>query len=451
VSQTRYARSGDVSVAYQVRGEGSSDVVIVPGSFSNVDLLWDLPGWGQLVTKLAANHRVIAFDKRGTGLSDPVVGAPDMETRMDDVRAVLDAVKSERASILGISEGGPMSMLFAATYPERISRLILFGTLARNTWAPGYTFPEFTDDEWRSGVREDTEAFRRDPEGVVAAMVRSAAPEAPDDEIAAYIPYFTRGTTPAMFEALALSGMFDVRDVLSAVRVPTLIIQHDGDPWVVPQHGRYLAQHIPGARYVELRRSSHLLSRDSWRPVYSEITSFLAEAGADLDDDRSQESDRSLLTILFTDIVASTATAAELGDHRWREVVGEHHQIVRRELARFGGREANTMGDGFLATFDGPARAVRCAISTVGALAERGITIRAGLHSGECELVENQPAGLAVHIGARVAAQAGPGEVVVSQTVRDLIVGSDIGLAERPSPPPKGVPGEWKLYSVLPT
>ena len=444
--QTRYARSENVSVAYQVMGEGASDVLMVPGSFSNVELVWGVPGWGSILTELASRYRVIAFDKRGTGLSDHVAGAPDMEARMDDVRAVMDAVKSERASLLGVSEGGPMSVLFAATHPERVSRLILFASLARRTWAPGYTWPEETVDELREGAKEDAENFRRDPEGTVAAIVRSGAPDATEEEVVAYVPYFARGTTPAMVEWLGLSGDFDIRDVLPVVRAPTLVIHHADDPWVDPRHGRYLAEHIPTARYVELPGRSHLPSRRDWRPVYAEIDRFLAET----DDAREVQPNRSLLTLLFTDIVGSTATAAELGDRRWQTMVEEHHAIVRRNLTRFQAKEANTMGDGFLATFDGPARGVRCALTIVAALAERSITIRAGLHSGECEVVDGQPAGLAVHIGARVADQAGPGEVVVSRTVRDLIVGSDISLTERPSAQLKGVPGEWTLYTVAP-
>jgi pimeloyl-ACP methyl ester carboxylesterase len=444
---TKYARSGAVSIAYQVAGEGDSDVLIVPGSLSNVEIVWGVPGWGRVLAELAARYRVIAFDKRGTGLSDPVREAPDMEARMDDVRAVLDAVKSERASILGVSEGGPMSMLFAATYPDRVSRLILFGTLARSTWAPGYTWADSTAEEWTQGVQEDVESFRRDPDGTIATFVRSAAPDATDEEVAQYVPYFKRGTTPASYEALALSGVFDIRDVLPAVRVPTLVIHHSEDPWVVPEHGRYVAAHIPNARYVELPARSHLLTGRDWQPVYAEMERFLAEA-EQLDDHGSGEAERLLLTVLFTDIVGSTATAAEIGDERWHTVVDEHHDIVRRHLAQFQGTEANTMGDGFLATFDGPARGVRCAVAIVNGLADRGITVRAGLHTGECETVDGQPAGLTVHIGARVAALAGPREVVVSQTVRDLIVGSNIRLIERGLSPLKGVPGVWNLYTV---
>jgi len=445
--QTRYARSGDVSIAYQVLGEGDRDLVVVPGSTSNVEYVWDTPGWGRVFRELADTTRVIAFDKRGTGMSDPVAGAPTLETRMDDVRAVMDAVKSERAALVGVSEGAPMCVLFAATYPDRAWALVLYGGVARATWAPGYPWAP-NEEEYLRDMREAVEAFRAAPDAVLTAAIRDGAPDATDDEVARYLPYLRHGTTPAAWEALDRMNLgIDVRDILPAVRAPTLVLHQADDSWVPIEVGRYLAGRIPNARMVELAGRGHLLTSASWPPVLEHVRGFLADAGATM---RAEEPDRALVTVLFTDMVGSTETAAALGDGRWRDLVREHHRIIRGELARFRGREVDTAGDGFLAAFDGPARGIRCALAVVDAVRPLGVEVRAGLHTGECELVDGKPAGLAVHIGARVAAQAGPAEVVVSQTVRDLVAGSGIAFSERPPAPLKGVPGEWRLHTVVP-
>jgi pimeloyl-ACP methyl ester carboxylesterase len=445
--QTRYARSGDVSIAYQVLGEGDRDLVVVPGSTSNVEYVWDTPGWGRVFRELAANTRVIAFDKRGTGMSDPVGGAPTLETRMDDVRAVMDAVKSERAALVGVSEGAPMCILFAATYPDRAWGLVLYGGVARATWAPGYPWAP-NEEEYLREMREAVEAFRAAPDDVITGAIRDGAAGATDDEVARYLPFMRHGTTPATWEALDRMNLgIDVRDIPSAVRAPTLVIHQVDDPWVPVEVGRYLAGRIPNARMVELAGAGHLLTAATCPPVFEHVSRFLDEADAV---SLAHEPDRALVTVLFTDMVSSTEKAAELGDSRWRDLVREHHRIVRGELARFRGREVDTAGDGFLAAFDGPARGIRCALAVVDAVRPLGVEVRAGLHTGECELVDGKPAGLAVHIGARVAAQAGPAEVVVSQTVRDLVAGSGIEFRERPPAPLKGVPGEWRLHTVTP-
>ena len=445
--QTRYARSGDVSIAYQVLGEGDRDLVVVPGSFSNVEYLWDTPGWGEVFRELAASTRVIAFDKRGTGMSDPVAGAPTLETRMDDVRAVMDAVKSERAALVGVSEGATMSVLFAATYQDRVWALVLYAGIARATWAPGYPWAP-NQEEYLREMREGVEAFRAAPDDVIWGALRDGAPAATEDELARYFPYLRHGTTPATWEALDRMNLaIDVRDVLPAVRAPTLALHYQGDTWVPVDVSRYVASRIPNARLVELPGGSHLLTAATWPPVCEHVRDFLDDAGARIP---SEEPDRALVTVLFTDMVASTEKAAALGDARWRDLVREHHRLIRAELARFRGREVDTAGDGFLAAFDGPARGIRCALAVVDAVRPLGVEVRAGLHTGECELVDGKPAGLAVHIGARVAAQAGPAEVVVSQTVRDLVAGSGIEFAERPPAPLKGVPGDWRLHTVVP-
>jgi pimeloyl-ACP methyl ester carboxylesterase len=445
--QTRYARSGDVSIAYQVLGEGDRDLVVVPGSTSNVEYVWDTPGWGQVFRELAANTRVIAFDKRGTGMSDPVAGAPTLETRMDDVRAVMDAVKSERAALLGVSEGAPMCVLFAATYPDRAQAIVLYAGTARATWAPGYPWAP-SEDEYLREMREAVEAFRAAPDAVIMEGIRDGAPDATDDELRRYFPYIRQGTTPATWEALDRMNLgIDVRDVLPAVRAPTLILHQVDDRWVPVEAGRYLARRIPNARMVELAGGGHLPTSATYRPLLEHVRDFLEHTGTGFS---VQEPDRALVTVLFTDMVSSTETAAALGDSRWRDLVREHHRIIRGELARFRGREVDTAGDGFLAAFDGPARGIRCALAVVDAVRPLGVEVRAGLHTGECELVDGKPAGLAVHIGARVAAQAGPAEVVVSQTVRDLVAGSGIEFLERPPAPLKGVPGEWRLHTVVP-
>ncbi len=440
--ETRYARSGDVAVAYQVLGEGPFDVVVAPGTVSHVELNWDAAGWDALLRGLTGHARVIIFDKRGTGLSDRDVGVPTLEDRSDDIRAVMDAVKSPRAALYGVSEGVPMSVVFAASYPERVSALVLYGGYARVLWAPDYQFgiPERT---FRRRVDKDAEVFMRP--GALEAFARSGMPLADQAEVRAYARMIRYGASPAAFEALDRMNMsIDVRKVLPVISAPTLVLRQSADPWVKAEHSRYLAEHIPGAVFLELDGDEHLLRAAAARQILTLTIPFVQEAAAR----EAPEPDKVLATILFSDIVGSTARAAELGDTKWRQLLGEHHARVRRQLARFRGVELDTAGDGFFAWFDGPARGIRCAVAIRETLRELGLEVRLGLHTGECEALDGKIAGIAVSIGARVSALAAAGEVLVSQTVKDLVAGSGITFEDRGVQQLKGVPGEWRLYSV---
>jgi len=444
-AETRYARSGDVSIAYQVTGDGPFDVVFVPGFVSHVELAWDVPGMAAYNRRLASFCRLIRFDKRGTGMSDRVSGVPTLETRMDDVRAVMDATGCERAALIGVSEGGPMSILFAATYPERAWALALCGTFARVRWAPDYPIGA-SDEEAR---RDDEEIEQRwgEPDAAIA-LAREVAPESSDDELQAFATMIRQSASPGA--ALALNRMndeIDVRDVLPAIRVPTLVLNREGEHPFIRQGSAYLAQHIAGARYVELPGSSHAPFAGDSESYVRASEGFLQEAWAE-EALAEPEPDRVLATILFTDIVGSTAKAVELGDARWRELLEQHHATVRRLLLRHRGTELDTAGDGFFASFDGPARGIRCARAITESVRDLGIEVRAGLHTGECERMNSKVGGIAVHIGARVAAEAGPGEVVVSSTVKDLVAGSGIAFHDRGAAELKGVPGEWRLFAV---
>jgi pimeloyl-ACP methyl ester carboxylesterase len=437
VPETRYAKSGDVSIAYQVVGDGSLDLVYVSGWVSNLELMWDEPQYERFLRRLASFSRLIVFDKRGTGLSDPVAldHLPTLEQRMDDVRAVMDAVGSERAAVFGNSEGGQMSLLFAATYPERTVALVTQGTFAKRLWSPDYPWaptPEAREQEIR-----DIEASWADLD------VTTLAPSTDDAFRRRLAAYFRRSASPAVGAAfLRMNTQADLRAVLPTIRVPTLVIHRADDRDVSVEEGRWIASQIPGARYVELPGIDHVPWVGNQDEVLDEIEEFLTGARP------APEPDRVLATVLFTDIAGSTARAVELGDRRWRELLEVHHAAVRRQLERFRGREVDTAGDGFLATFDGPARGVRCARAIVDAVREVGLDLRAGLHTGECELVNGGVRGIAVHTGARVAAQAGPGEVLVSSTVKDLTPGSGIEFEDRGEHELKGVPGEWRLYAV---
>jgi class 3 adenylate cyclase/esterase/lipase len=447
VSETRYARSGDVTIAYRVAGEGPFDIVFVPGAGSHVELAWDLPvpfrGWFEHFASFA---RLIHFDKRGTGMSDAVSPATTLETRMDDVRAVMDAAGSGRAAVIGISEGGPMSALFAATYPDRAWALVLWGAMAKQTRTPDYP--------WGYDEAETLELIANMPANVntrpqrLEAGAREACPTASEEEIKALATYFRNGLTPG--GAVALNRMnlgIDVRDVLPAIRIPTLVLHYTRDPWVEVGNGRYLAEHIPGATLVELPEEGHIPSAATSSPSLDAIEKFLRRAW-DAGAWEESEPDRVLATVLFTDIVGSSEHAAAVGDREWRKTLEQHHELVRRQLVRFRGREVDTAGDGFFASFDGPARAIRCACAISEAVGELGIDVRAGLHTGECEVVDGKVAGIAVHTGARVASQAQPGEVLVSSTVKDLVAGSEIQFADRGVSALKGIPGEWRLFAV---
>jgi pimeloyl-ACP methyl ester carboxylesterase len=438
--ETRYARSGDVNIAYQVVGDGPRDLVFVPGWVSHIEYMWEEPGFAAFLRRLASFSRLILFDKRGTGLSDrvPNTELPTLEQRMDDVRAVMDAVGSERAALMGISEGGPMCLLFGATYPDRTTALIMIGSYARRIWAP--------DQPW-AAREEQYEAFVDDVQrnwgGPVGLAIR--APSRMDDAAFTrwWATYLRMSASPGAAEALTrMNGPIDVRHVLPVVQVPTLILHRSGDRSLPVDGARYMAEHIPGASYVELEGDDHLPFVGDQDSILDEVEQFLTGVR------HGPEPDRVLATILFTDIVGSTERVAELGDRRWRELLEAHHAAVRRELERFRGREVDTAGDGFLATFDGPARAIRCAIAIREGVSALGLEVRAGLHTGECELHGESVAGIAVHVGARVAALAGPSEVLVSGTVKDLVAGSGIEFDDRGVHELKGVPGEWRVHAV---
>jgi class 3 adenylate cyclase/pimeloyl-ACP methyl ester carboxylesterase len=445
VSEVRYARSGEVNIAYRVAGDGPFDVVFVPGSGSHVELIWDVPVFRVWFERLASYARLIHFDKRGTGMSDAVSAATPLETRMDDVRAVMDAAGSERAAVFGVSEGGPMSALFAATYPDRAWALVLHGAKARELRAPDYPWGEDEAERLEAIAKVTADVGNRGAR--LLAMAR-ACPSADDEEIAALARLFQNALSPGASQALARMNLeIDIRHVLPAIRIPTLVLHNAGDSWVQVGNGRYLAQHIPGARYVEFPEEGHILSAANSGPMLDEIERFLRrawEAGAV----EENEPDRVLATVLFTDIVGSSEHAATLGDRAWRDVLQRHHEIVRRSLLRHRGVEVDTAGDGFFASFDGPARAIRCACAITDSVRDLGIDVRAGLHTGECELVDGKVAGIAVHTGARVASKAQPGEVLVSSTVKDLVAGSGIAFQDRGLTELKGIPGEWRLFAI---
>ena len=442
VPETRYARSGKVSIAYQVVGEGGPDLVFVPGVISNVEYAWLQPACAAWLRSLASFSRLIWFDKRGTGVSDRVTDVPTLETRMDDVRAVMDAVGSQQAVLMGVSEGGPMSILFAATYPERVSALILWGSDVKGVRTDDYPWARSFDEAIRAV--EDAAERWGSPDYCDEAL-RTAAPSLADDEDFRrwWATYMRLAASPASAAALLRMNMeIDVRRVLPAIRVPTLVLHRTDDRLVDVQNSRYIAERIPHARGVELPGVDHFAWIGDTERVLAEIKTFLAEVREGV------HIDRRLATVLFTDIVGSTQKAAELGDRRWRALVAAHHTHVRTELARFRGEELDTAGDGFFASFDGPARAIRCACAITDRVRELGIEVRAGLHTGECEVMDGKVGGIAVHIGARVAAQAAPGEVLVSSTVKDLVAGSGIQFRDRGITELKGVPGDWRLYAV---
>jgi class 3 adenylate cyclase len=442
--ETRYARSGDVHIAYQVTGDGPIDLVYVPPFVSHVELAWGVPSSVRLIERLSSIARLIRFDKRGTGMSDRVEGVPTLETRMDDVRAVMDAVGSDEAAVLGASEGGPMSALFAATYPERCWALILFGTFACERQAPDYPWG-VTDDESRAEL--DAMSAWGTPEHA-REVAEQLHPDADDEEKAAFTTLIRQSASPGAAAALVrMNHEIDVRGVLGAIHVPTLILYRSGDHPFIVNGSRYLAEHIPHAASVELPGTEHAMAAGNTPAVLDEIEQFLQVAweGRQV---AEAEPERVLATILFTDIVGSTALAAEIGDRRWRELLTEHHGLIRRELARSRGRELDTAGDGFFASFDGPARAIRCASRISEAVRDLGIDIRAGLHTGECEVIDGKVGGIAVHIGARVASAASAGEVLVSSTVKDLVAGAGIEFGDRGEVELKGVPGEWRLFAV---
>jgi pimeloyl-ACP methyl ester carboxylesterase/class 3 adenylate cyclase len=432
---TRYAKSGDVHVAYQVFGNGPVDLIYIPGFVSHLENLWEQPDLARWLLRLARFARVIMFDKRGTGLSDRMGELPSFDQRMDDLRAVMDAAGIERAAMLGLSEGGPLAMLFAATYPDRCRALVLYGTFARfASWIPTaerlQAMLDYIDKDWGSGVTAGRFApSRRD-----------------DPTFQQWMGRFERlGASPAAAMALMrMNSQVDVTGILSAIRVPTLVIHRTGDQVVAVEGGRFLAEHIPGARLVELPGIDHFVFiGDNTSEIGDQIEEFLTGSTT------AAEMDRVLATVLFTDIVGSTAHAEQLGDQRWRDLLDAHHTTVRRELVRFRGTEVKSLGDGFLAVFDGPARAIRCASGITEAVRPLGIEVRTGLHTGEVQVGEDDVRGIAVHIAARVAALAGAGEVLVSRTVRDLVAGSGIRFIERGRHSLHGLQETMELYGAM--
>ena len=438
--ETRYTKSGDVNIAYQVVGEGPFDLIWVPGWISNVEESWEVPEYAHFLRRLASFSRLILFDKRGTGLSDRVSNErlPTLEQRMDDVRAVLEAAGSERAALFGASEGGNMSVLFSATYPERVRALVLAGIYAKRLWSPDYPWAPTPEERER-----EHETIEREWAGDMD--VSELAPRAADDpELKRRVAtFFRRSASPGAAVALnRMNTLIDTRSVLPTISVPTLVLHRTDDLNVKVEEARWIAQQIPNAKYVELPGDDHLVWTGDTDTLLDEVEEFLTGVR------RGAEPDRLLATVLLTDIVGSTERVAAVGDSRWRELLEAHHRIVRGELERFRGREIDTAGDGFLATFDGPARAIRCACSIRDSVRSLGIEIRAGLHTGECELVGEKVAGIAVHTAARVNGLARPSEVLVSSTVKDLVAGSGIAFAERGEHELKGVPGHWLLYAV---
>jgi class 3 adenylate cyclase len=441
VPDVSYARSGDVAIAYQVIGEGPTDVVFVRGTLADLLAGWDMPLFVDHVEWLAESGRLLLFDKRGSGLSDPVRQVPTLETRMDDVRAVMDAVDSERAVLWAAQEGSRIALLFAATYPERTSALVLYDPTARGLWAPDYPWAP-TDEEWRRELREIRDRWGDRPYLVERAHRLSPVGAQNEEWLEWFVWYQRRSASPAeavAFHRMAMEG--DVRDVLPSVRAPTLVLHRTE----ARDEALFVADRISGARRIEVEG---LHDWFSWADpehnavLLRETEQFIQGLAT------TAPPDRVLATIMFTDIVGSTERAAELGDTAWSELLARHHTLVRGELVRFRGEELDTAGDGFFAAFDGPGRAIECASAIRDGVRSLGLEVRAGLHTGECERIDGKLGGIAVPTGARIAALAEPGEVLVSSTVKDLVAGSGIDFADRGTHELKGVPGDWRLYAV---
>jgi class 3 adenylate cyclase/esterase/lipase len=437
----RYAQDGELSIAYQVVGENELDLVFVPGFISHADLAWNAPLFSKFLRRFGSFARMITFDKRGTGLSERTLGFGSAEDRMDDIRAVMDAAESKQAALVGISEGGPLTALFAATYPDRVSSLVLWGTFARVQRAPDYPvgvdpslinpFIEGLVERWGTG-------------NAIRFFVRHVPT---DPETSAFLARYERSSaTPNMVrEIMRRNCDIDVRTALPAINASTLVVHRSQDNAVPVECGRYLANEIRGARLLELPGNWHL---DGSERGEDDALDSVEEFPTGRRQEPAVPVDRVLKTVLFTDIVNSTARAAAEGDKRWHKLLDAHDATIRLELGRFRGQEVKTTGDGFLAAFDGPGRAINCARAIAGRSRELGIEVRAGVHTGECEMRGDDLAGIAVHIGARVAALAGPGEVLVTSTVRDLVAGSGIEFNEHGLHALKGVPGEWQVLAV---
>lgn len=438
---TRYARSGDLHIAYQTVGDGPFDLVLIDQWFSNVEAMWEFPPLADLLAQLASFSRLILLDKRGTGLSDPVSidALPTIEEWIDDLRAVLDAVGSSRTALLSGTGAAYMTLVFAATYPERTSALVLVDPTARLTWAE--------DNPWgipQDRVPQDLERLRASW-GTGGGTMNFLGPGLLQNRtlVDQYTRYERQSTGPGAAKAMiGLLYELDVRDVLPAITVPTLVLHHAEATRIAPAHGRYVAEHITGARYVEVPGSENYIWAGDSSVLVAEIQEFLTGARP------VKAVERVLATVLFTDIVESTKRAADLGDRAWRDLLERHHGLVREELGRHRGVEIDTAGDGFLATFDGPARAIRCALAVRDAVRGLGLELRCGAHTGEIELAGPGVVGIGVHIAARVCALAGPGEVLVSSTVKDLVAGSGIRFEPRGAHRLKGVPGSWRVFAA---
>jgi class 3 adenylate cyclase len=446
IPEIRFAKSGDVHIAYQVIGDGPVDLVWIHDWISNLELQWEEQLQARFLQQLASFSRLLLFDKRGSGLSDRTVGLDlfTFDVRIDDIRSVMEAAGSEQAVLFGYGDdGGPLAAFFAAAYPERTRGLILYEARAKMLRAPDYPWGyEPTGPSVWAAERESfwgTDAYAR-------RWLRELAPSVANDDkvLRRYSRLLRQSASPGTEELFErVTGTFDIRDLLKTIHIPTLVLHRTDDQDNPVEAGRDLADRIPGARFVELPGFDSYPWAGDQEPLLAEVQAFVTGSRP------AESSDRVLATVLFTDIVDSTRRAAELGDARWKELLGRHHEVVRAELQRYRGREVDIAGDGFLATFDGPARAVRCARAIKDAVARLGLDIRAGLHTGECETIAGKVGGIAVHIGARIGSIAAPSEILVSRTVRDLVAGSGLAFEDAGDHELKGVPESWRLYRVL--
>jgi class 3 adenylate cyclase/pimeloyl-ACP methyl ester carboxylesterase len=440
--QTRYARNGDIHLAYQVTGDGPIDLVYIAGQVSHLEAIWDLPKYARFLERLASFSRLIVYDKRGTGASDRAVDLHSIEEQMDDLRCVMDAAGSERAVLFGAQDGASIAMIFAATYPARTKALITFSTRSRFMEAPDY--PWGLRPKWAERLTKDIEAAFGDRQANEFLAIGTNPSLAGDPETLDFMMRLGKlSTSPST--GMALLSMYmaaDLRPVLPAVSVPTLVLARSDDAQFGPPHARYIAERVPGAKYVEIPGADPFIPAGDLDVITDEIEEFVTGAR------HAAEIERVLATILYTDFVESTRRSAELGDRAWSDVIDRHDQIVERELERFRGQMVRHTGDGVLARFDGPARGIKCATLIRESVATLGVDIRAGLHTGEVELRGPEPRGIAMNIGARVMETAGAGEILVSQTVKDLVFGSGIEFADRGTHELKGVPGEWHLFAV---
>jgi pimeloyl-ACP methyl ester carboxylesterase len=436
--ETRYAQSGDVNIAYQVMGEGPIDIIVVTGLTSHVEFQHELAGYTAFLRRLSQFARVVTFDKRGQGLSDRMSGAPSLEVRMDDVRAIMDEMGSRRAALFGFSEGCPMSILFAATYPDRVSHLLLFGGFAR---AADIRPPGLTSEELRARLDLRVKNWG------TGAMMKVVSPsEAADPNAVPALAKFERlASSPGAIKTIMmLNAQIDVMSILSSVQIPTLVLHRSADAVVSVVHGRSLATRIAGARYVEYPGGDHAFWSGDTEAMLGDIEEFVTGHR----DSGASELERVLATVLFTDIVDSTGSAAAMGDQRWRRVLDDHDQLAQQVIGRHRGNLVKSTGNGILATFDGPGRAVRCALAFGSAAKQIGLPVRAGLHTGEIELRGDDIGGIAVHAAARVMSHSGSDEVLVSRVVTDLVAGAGLKFAERGSFELKGLPGKWELFAA---